>query len=77
MGLKSLLSLPFAKHVVCKNRWWKNNAVKVQNELLLSLIKQAKNTQFGKDDNFAEITNYNIERNLRKHNFIIYNYMIR
>ena len=58
MGLKSLLSLPFAKHIVRKNRWWKNNAVKVQNELLLSLIKQAKNTQFGKDHNFAEITNY-------------------
>jgi len=58
MGLKSLLSLPFAKHIVRKNRWWKNNAVKVQNELLLSLIKQAKKTQFGKDHNFAEITNY-------------------
>jgi hypothetical protein len=58
VGLKSLLSLPFAKHIVRKNRWWKNNAVKVQNELLLSLIKQAKNTQFGKDHNFAEITNY-------------------
>ena len=58
MGLKSLLSLPFAKHIVRKNRWWKNNAVKVQNELLLSLIKRAKNTQFGKDHNFAEITNY-------------------
>ena len=50
--------MPFAKHIVRKNRWWKNNAVKVQNELLLSLIKQAKNTQFGKDHNFAEITNY-------------------
>jgi hypothetical protein len=58
VGLKSLLSLPFAKHIVRKNRWWKNNAVKVQNELLLSLIKRAKNTQFGKDHNFAEITNY-------------------
>ena len=50
--------MPFAKHIVRKNRWWKNNAVKVQNELLLSLIKRAKNTQFGKDHNFAEITNY-------------------
>ena len=58
MGLKSLLSLPFAKYVVRKNRWWKNNAVAAQNKLLLSLIKRAKNTQFGKDHNFAEITNY-------------------
>ena len=58
MGLKSFLSLPFAKHVVRKNKHWKNNAVKVQNELLLSLVKQAKSTQFGKDHNFVEITNY-------------------
>jgi len=58
MGLKSLLSFPFAKYIVCKNTRWKNNAVKVQNELLLSLVKQAQNTQFGKDHNFAEITNY-------------------
>ena len=58
MGIKSLLSLPFSKHVVRKNTHWKNNAVKVQNELLLSLIKQAQNTQFGKDHNFSEITNY-------------------
>jgi len=58
MALKSLLSLPFAKHIVQKNKRWKNNAVKVQNELLLSLVKQAQNTQFGKDHNFAEITNY-------------------
>ncbi len=59
MGLKSLLSLPFAEHVVRKNKHWKNNAIKIQNELLLSLVKQAQNTQFGKDHNFSEITNYN------------------
>ena len=50
--------MPFAKHIVQKNKRWENNAVKVQNELLLSLVKQAQNTQFGKDHNFAEITNY-------------------
>ena len=48
MGLKSLLSLPFAKLIVKKNNQWKKNAVKVQNTLLLSLINQAKNTKFGK-----------------------------
>jgi hypothetical protein len=58
MGMKSLLSLPFAKYITLKNRRWKNNAIKVQNKLLLSLIKQAKNTQFGRDHNFVEITNY-------------------
>ena len=58
MGLKSSLSLPFAKYIVGKNKQWKNNAVKAQNELLLSLLKQAKTTQFGKDHSFAEIANY-------------------
>ena len=58
MGLKSSLSLIFAKFIVHKNNRWKNNALKVQNNLLLSLVAQAKNTQFGKDHNFAEISNY-------------------
>ena len=58
MGLKSLLSLPFAKQIVKKNSKWKNNAVKVQNTLLLSLVNRAKNTKFGKDHNFSEISNY-------------------
>ena len=58
MGLKSLLSLPFARQIVKKNSKWKKNAVKVQNRLLFSLISQAKNTKFGKDHNFSEISNY-------------------
>jgi hypothetical protein len=58
MSIKAALSLPFAKYIVNKNKKWKNNAVKVQNTLLLLLVKQARNTQFGKDHNFSEITNY-------------------
>jgi len=58
MGLKALLSLPFAKQIVKKNSQWKKNAVNVQNTLLLSLVSQAKNTKFGKDHNFSEISNY-------------------
>jgi len=58
MGLKSLLSLPFARQIVKQNNKWKKNAVKVQNLLLFSLINQAKNTKFGKDHNFSEISNY-------------------
>ena len=58
MGLKSLLSLPFARQIVKKNSKWEKNAVKVQNTLLLSLVSQAKNTKFGKDHNFSEISNY-------------------
>ena len=63
MGLKSLLSLPFARQIVKNNSKWKKNAVKVQNTVLLSLIKQAKNTKFGKDHNFSEIKNYSDWKN--------------
>ena len=58
MGIKSLLSLPFARQVLKKNNNWKKNAIKVQDTLLKSLVSQAKNTKFGKDHNFLEITNY-------------------
>jgi len=58
MGLKSLISLAYAKQIVKKNSKWKKNAVKVQNTLLFSLISQGKDTQFGKDHNFSEISNY-------------------
>ena len=63
MGLKSLLSLPFARQIVKNNNKWKKNAVEVQNTVLLSLIKQAKNTKFGKDHNFSEIKNYSDWKN--------------
>jgi len=58
MGLKSLLSLPFARQIVKKNNKWVKNALKAQKNLLLSLVTQAKNTQFGNDHNFAAISNY-------------------
>ncbi|MBC8266197.1 MAG: GH3 auxin-responsive promoter family protein [Flavobacteriales bacterium] len=58
MGIKASLSLPFAKFIVSKNNKWKNNAVKVQEKLMVDLINKAKHTQFGKDHNFSEIKNY-------------------
>tara|TARA_B100001758_G_C18408522_1_gene613932 strand:- start:674 stop:2170 length:1497 start_codon:yes stop_codon:yes gene_type:complete len=58
MSIKSRLSYLFAKYIVAKNRRWKNNAVNIQNKLLLSLINQAKNTSFGKKHRFNKIKNY-------------------
>ncbi len=58
MGIKSLLSLPFAKFIVSKNKIWKNNAVKVQENLMLELVRKAENTVFGKDHCFQKIKNY-------------------
>ena len=58
MGIKASLSLPFATFIVSKNKKWKNNAVKVQENLMLELVRQAENTVFGKDHDFQEIKNY-------------------
>jgi hypothetical protein len=58
MGIKAFLSLPFAKFIVFKNKKWINNAVKVQEKIMLQLINKAQNTAFGKDHLFAEIQNY-------------------
>ena len=58
MGIKTFLSLPFAKYVVAKNNRWKSNAVEAQKKLLNSLIEKAKNTQFGINHAFSSIKNY-------------------
>ena len=58
MGIKSSLSLPFAKFIVSRNSKWKENAVKVQQKLMFELVKQAKKTKFGREHNFSEIRNY-------------------
>lgn len=58
MGFKAALSKPFAAFAVWQINKWKKNAVASQNKILEKLIDQAKNTAFGKDHLFAEITNY-------------------
>jgi len=58
MSIKSFFSLYFARAIVKKNLRWKNNAVNAQNKLMISLIKTAKNTQFGIDHKFSAINNY-------------------
>jgi len=58
MSIKSFFSLYFARTIVKKNLRWKNNAVNAQNKLMISLIKTAKNTQFGIDHKFSAINNY-------------------
>jgi len=57
-SLKSILSLIFARHVVRKNNLWKKNAVVYQEKIMHSLIKNAKNTLFGKDHFFQKIDSY-------------------
>lgn len=58
MGLKSFFSLPFAKAIVKKNKAWQKDPVKTQNEVLRSLISEAKDTAFGRDHQFSTISGY-------------------
>ncbi len=58
MSIKSTLAKPFAKRVASKFYKQSNNAIKVQQKLLKSLILQAKETKFGEDHNFSDIQSY-------------------
>lgn len=58
MGLKAALSKPFAAFVVWQINKWKRNAVGAQNQVLKSLVAKAKNTAFGRDHHFEQISTY-------------------
>jgi hypothetical protein len=58
MGIKAFLSKPFAAWVVRGINTWKYDAVNAQQRVLLNLINSAKNTAFGKDHHFKEISGY-------------------
>ncbi len=59
MGIKSFLTLPFAKFIVFKNSRWKKNALAFQEKIMLDLLLRAKNTVFGKNHFFSKIKTYN------------------
>jgi hypothetical protein len=55
MSIKSIAARIFAYLVVKKIRSWASNPVTTQNKVFQELIRQAKNTQFGKDHHFDQI----------------------
>ncbi|EOR96188.1 putative auxin-regulated protein [Arcticibacter svalbardensis MN12-7] len=58
MGLKAILSKPFAAFAVYQINQWKNRAVEVQQDVMLALVKDASSTAFGKDHDFSSIKSY-------------------
>src|SRR4051812_38017915 len=58
MNLKSLLARPFANYIYNKISKGMETAVTDQQNILKSLIKSAKDTQFGKDNGFETIQSY-------------------
>ncbi|PCI33726.1 MAG: hypothetical protein COB60_07010 [Flavobacteriaceae bacterium] len=58
MKIKSILAKPFAKQVSKKTLKWAMQPEKTQKKVFLDLLKEAKNTAFGKDHNFKDIKTY-------------------
>ncbi|HYK46013.1 MAG TPA: GH3 auxin-responsive promoter family protein, partial [Parafilimonas sp.] len=58
MYLKSLLAKPFANYIYNKTKKWAATAVEDQETLMKSLVKTAKNTEFGKEHKFESIQSY-------------------
>ena len=58
MSIKAAFAIPFAKFVQKKVQKWAQNPIKTQERVFQKLISEAKNTAFGKDHQFAPISNY-------------------
>ena len=58
MSVKSIAAKIFAKKIYLKTQIWVSNPIETQQKVFLSLIKQAKKTQFGKDHHFNKIKTY-------------------
>ncbi|MCB0398932.1 MAG: GH3 auxin-responsive promoter family protein [Winogradskyella sp.] len=57
-SIKAALSKPFAKLIAKRINKWASQPVKTQDKVFQNLIKEAKNTVFGKDHKFNTIQSY-------------------
>jgi phenylacetate-coenzyme A ligase PaaK-like adenylate-forming protein len=58
MSLKSLAAKIFAKKVFLETQKWANNPIETQQKVFENLLNSAKNTVFGKDHDFENITTF-------------------
>ncbi|WP_026703795.1 GH3 auxin-responsive promoter family protein [Flavobacterium soli] len=58
MKIKNIAAKIFAKKIYDKTQKWANDPVATQQKVFKDLIRQAKNTQFGKDHHFDTIKTY-------------------
>ncbi len=58
MGLKSKLSILFAKGIISQQKKWIDNPLQTANSDFEKLIAKGKDTAFGKDHHFDSISNY-------------------
>lgn len=58
MSIKAFFAKQFAKKIYDKTQKWANNPIETQEQVFKDLIRQAKDTQFGKDHNFNDIKSF-------------------
>lgn len=58
MGIRAVLSKPFAKSIVKEQKKWSANPGRYQAEIFKTLTETAKSTVFGRDHGFADIKNH-------------------
>lgn len=58
MSLKAFFAQQFAAILYAKTKKWANQPVITQQKVFQELIRQAENTQFGKDHHFTQIKSY-------------------
>lgn len=58
MSIKAIAAKLFAKKIVRKTHEWAQNPVATQEAVFKKLIKEAQNTQFGKDHHFEKIQSH-------------------
>lgn len=58
MSLKAIAAKILAKRVYAQTQKWANHPVETQQKVFANLIRQAENTQFGKDHNFSNIQSF-------------------
>lgn len=63
-SIKAALSKPFAKLIAKRINKWASQPVETQDKVFQNLIKEAKNTVFGKDHKFNTIQSYEDFKNL-------------
>ena len=58
MSIKSIAAKIFAKKIYKKTLKWTSNPIETQQRVFKDLIRQAENTQFGKDHDFEQIKSF-------------------
>ena len=62
MKFKSIVVKPVAKLIAKNIDRWSKNAIATQTKIFSDLVEKAKDTNFGKDHNFAQINSYDASR---------------